>query len=92
MTHITDHVVLCLFHRLFLLIVAGCGKVFMIRKVEYEWFQVSGSLEDYNGWAWDACDIEGCSRDFPFVRTSYSNGIMVLDLLAAAGTEGYIRW
>ena len=29
---------------------------------------------------WDVCDIEGCSSDFPFVGTRYSNGIVKLDL------------
>ena len=52
----------------------------MIRKVEYEELQVSGNLAAYDGWAWDVCDIEGCSSDFPFVATSYSNGIVLLDL------------
>ena len=51
----------------------------MIRKVEYEELQVSGNLEACDGWDWDVCDIEGCSSDFPFVGTSYSNGIVVLD-------------
>ena len=45
-TNITDHVVLFIFFiSYFLLIVAGCGKVFMIGKVEYEELQVSGTLE-----------------------------------------------
>ena len=64
----------------------------MIRKVEYEELQVSGNLEAYDGRAWDVCDIEGCSSDFPFVGTSYSNGIVVLDPWASADSEGYIRW
>ena len=29
---------------------------------------------------WDVCDIEGCSSDFPFVGTRYSNGIVELNL------------
>ena len=52
----------------------------MIRKVEYDQLQVSESLEAYDGWAWDVCDIAGCSSDFPFVGRRYSNGTVVLDL------------
>ena len=63
-----------------LYIFAGCGNVFMIRKVEYDQHQVSESLEAYDGWAWDVCDIAGCSSDFPFVGRRYSNGTAVLDL------------
>ena len=29
---------------------------------------------------WDVCDIGGCSSDFSFVGTRYSNGIVELDL------------
>ena len=48
------------------------------------------SVELWKPNGWDVCDIEGCSSDFPFVGTSYSNGIVVLDLGAAASSEGYI--
>ena len=50
--------------------------------------KVSGSLETYDGWAGNFCDIEGYSSAFPFVATSYSNGPAMRDLLATVDLWG----
>ena len=60
--------------------VAGCGVIFLNRKVKCQQLQVGGSREAYYCWAWVVCDIEGCSSVFPFVGTRYGNSNVMFDL------------
>ena len=61
-------------------IVAGCGVIFLNRKVKCQQLQVGGSQEAYNCWAWGVCDIEECASFFPFVGTMYGNSNVMFDL------------
>ena len=71
--------------------VAGCGVIFLNRKVKCQQLQVGGSREAYYCWAWVVCDIEGCSSVFPFVGTRYGNSTVMFDLCAAIGSKDNVR-